>query len=354
LPHPYLSLVIPTRNDTYPSNVLAVQNKCLTILQRQLESAGIDSEIIIVEYNPDPSRPHLHESLQVDAGRHVTIRVISVPPPYHRRFRRWETRVFHQTCAVNVGLQRSRGEFFVYRAADHVYSDALVRFLAGKALAPDRIYRCDRFDVEHSAIDALSPDDLAGISGACEKHIVDWHKTLEVRPSFHIPPLHTNASGDFLLMSRAAWMGIGGLHEGKYPVFLDYDSLALHAGHALGNREEILPADCRVYKLHHGLKSTSRLRQEWTPFWQFLDRVLISVGNETVTNWGRMLFNYPRRRDATLEGVVLDSFERHFLLPAQLWAHGYPFLRQNYGRWGLQGESLPEEILTLGSWDVHA
>src|SRR5579863_9733970 len=117
---PYLSLVIPTRNDDYPSNVLAVQNKSLVILQRQLEDAKIESEILVIEYNPDPSHPPLGDSLRVEQGRYVTIKVLPVDPRYHRRFRYSDRRVFHQTCAVNAGLRRSRGRFFAYRAADHI------------------------------------------------------------------------------------------------------------------------------------------------------------------------------------------------------------------------------------------
>ena len=172
MPQPYISLVIPTRNDSYPSNVLEVQNKSLLILQRQLEAARLESEILVVEYNPDPSRPPLHESLRVDEGRYVTVKVISVPPEHHRRFPYSEKRVFHQTCAVNVGLRRSRGRFFVYRAADHIYSDGLIRFLSNKSLLEDCIYRCDRCDIDRAGFDAVPArrfvgGDLSGLRSAC-------------------------------------------------------------------------------------------------------------------------------------------------------------------------------------------
>src|SRR5579862_72645 len=170
MPPPYLSLVIPTRNDTYPSNVLAIQNKCLAVLQRQMEDAGIPAEIIVVEYNPDPSRPPLRESLQVGPARCITIKVIGVPPEYHRRLRYWEKRVFHQSLAVNVGLRRSRGQFFVYRAADHIYSEGLVSFLSKMSLSQDSIYRCDRYDIDATAFDEISAGDPAAITSIFEKH----------------------------------------------------------------------------------------------------------------------------------------------------------------------------------------
>jgi hypothetical protein len=50
---PFLSMVVPTRNDTY-ANVPAAQNACLAILQHQLEGSRIESEIVVVDYSPDP------------------------------------------------------------------------------------------------------------------------------------------------------------------------------------------------------------------------------------------------------------------------------------------------------------
>ena len=359
MPRPYLSLVIPTRNDAYPSNILPVQNQCLSVLQRQLEAARIDSEIIVVEYNSDPANPHLHESLRVDCGRYVTIKVITVPPPCHQRFPHSQRRVFHQTCAVNVGLRRSRGRFFVYRAADHLYSDSLVRFLGRKTLRDDCIYRCDRFDVHPSALDSVRPDRLDQITGICEQHLVDWHQPLTVSPSYRIPALHTNACGDFLLMSREVWSQLGGLREGRFPIFLDYDSLLLYAAAALGNTQTILPSDCKVYKIDHGMKTTARLQQVWSPAARRMEGLvsrlegLLPVTNGgTLVNWSRIVFNYPRRSDRSFPGVLLDSYERHFVLPAFLWSHKFPFVRQNYGDWGLGSEVLPEKTLVSADWET--
>ena len=68
-------------------------------------------------------------------------------------------------------------------------------------------------------------------------------------------------------------------------------------------------------------------------------------------NLARGLFNYPRRVDRTLPGVRLDSMERHFVLPAFLYAHGFPLRRQNFGRWGLAGTALEETTIARAEWD---
>jgi hypothetical protein len=352
MPQPYISLTIPTRNDNYPSNVLAVQNKSLLILQRQLEAASLESEILIIEYNADPSRPHLYESLQVDEGRYVTIKVVCVGQEHHRRLPLSDRREFHQTCAVNVGLRRSRGRFFVYRAADHIYSDGLIRFLSNKSLLEDCIYRCDRYDIDLAGFDAVPSAARGNISTVCDSHIVDWHQPIPIEPSYRIPALHANACGDFLLMARSLWMRIAGLRQGRSPIFLDYDSLALHAAYALCRCQAILPQDCRVYKLSHGLKTVARINQVWTSRWKRLEQALWRAQSTKLVNLARALANYPRRTDRTMEGVLLDSYERHFVLPAFLWAHGFPFVRQNVGRWGLSDVALPEVTLASADWDI--
>ncbi len=348
---PYLSLVIPTRNDDYPSNRLPVQNKCLQILQNQLEDAGIESEIILVEYNSEASKRHLWDSLRVGPAKRVTIRVIAVAPEHHRRFVRAESIPFHQTLAINIGLRRARGQFAAYRAADHIYSAPLVGFLAGKGLAENKVYRCDRFDIDPAAVEGMNPGDPDEVSRICEAHIAYQHKPLQVPPWYHIPTLHTNACGDFLLMSAARWRAVKGLHEGRRPIFLDYDSLVLHASHARGAAEEILPPECRVYKVDHGMKSICRIEAAWSPAWRQLDAFLMGRTNNTFATWMRILFNYPRRRDSRAGHRLLDSYERHFLLPAWLWARRFPVTRQNLIRWGLGGERLPEKVLARAVWD---
>ena len=75
------------------------------------------------------------------------------------------------------------------------------------------------------------------------------------------------------------------------------------------------------------------------------------TGSTTLLNFSRMIANYPRRVDRTFEGVLLDSYERHFVLPAFLWAHGCPFTRQNRGSWGLGDDLLPETTLVAAEWE---
>jgi hypothetical protein len=70
--------------------------------------------------------------------------------------------------------------------------------------------------------------------------------------------LHTNACGDFTLMSREHWFDLR-----AYPEFDMYsfhiDSILCYAAHHGGAREEILKEPMRIYHIEHGLGSG------WTP-----------------------------------------------------------------------------------------
>lgn len=94
---------------------------------------------------------------------------------------------------------------------------------------------------------ALSPKEAMGSA------------TQESSSNFVTPEfLHTNACGDFTLMSREHWMDLRG-----YPEFDMYsfniDSVLCYAAHHAGVREEILKDPMRIYHIEHGTGSG------WTP-----------------------------------------------------------------------------------------
>lgn len=63
--------------------------------------------------------------------------------------------------------------------------------------------------------------------------------------------LHTNASGDFTLMSRNRWIETGGYLEFTgFP--MNIDGLLCHAAQLTGTREKVLSDPARVYHMEHG------------------------------------------------------------------------------------------------------
>jgi hypothetical protein len=70
------------------------------------------------------------------------------------------------------------------------------------------------------------------------------------------PRLHTNASGDFTLLARDAWLALRGYAEfDMYSMHLD--SLFCHAAHQSGVRELVLTEPMQIYHIEHG--------SGWTP-----------------------------------------------------------------------------------------
>jgi hypothetical protein len=71
---PYVSFVTYGRNDAYTPSYVRRVMRATACLARQLESAAIDGEIIIADWNPPADRPHLIDILNVPSNlRHVSI-----------------------------------------------------------------------------------------------------------------------------------------------------------------------------------------------------------------------------------------------------------------------------------------
>src|SRR5215469_16512160 len=86
MPQPYLSLVVTGRNDDHGGNLLGRMQAFVNGWLNQARAHGLDSELIIVEWNPPPDRPRLAEALRwpEDFGPCV-VRIIEVPAELHAR-----------------------------------------------------------------------------------------------------------------------------------------------------------------------------------------------------------------------------------------------------------------------------
>ena len=106
------------------------------------------------------------------------------------------------------------------------------------------------------------------------RHVVDRAKSsLALENRFGRP--FTNASGDFILMSKRSWIELGGYFE--YPGFPRHiDGLLLYRALRYGVSEKIFSEPARVYHIEHGEgsgfeeyvsgKLEERLKQEGVPF----------------------------------------------------------------------------------------
>ena len=136
-----------TRNDDHGVGVLRRTQIFLDGLADQAKRHRLDTELVIVEWNPPPDRPPLSEVLVWPAaGEFFTARIVTVPESAHRRLEHSDRLPLFQMIAKNVGIRRATGEFILATNVDLLFSDELMSFLARRTLRRDRLYRVDRYD----------------------------------------------------------------------------------------------------------------------------------------------------------------------------------------------------------------
>jgi hypothetical protein len=179
---------------------------------------------VIVEWNPPLDQPPLFEILPECSD--LPIRVITVPKKYHDltgiklSFAEWP--------AKNVGLMRCKGEFALISNPDILMTASLVKHLSERQLQYNTVYRCDRYDFDGDGIDEVDPENyvsfavkkvfmLHGMHNAEALTLdVDLRKTNNTLPvsSYNEETIHTNASGDFMLIDLKTAHSVGGFYEG--------------------------------------------------------------------------------------------------------------------------------------------
>ena len=122
--------------------------------------------------------------------------------------------------------------------------------------------------------------------------------------------LHTNACGDFTLMSRKNWIKAGGYMEFTgFP--MNIDGLLCHAAQLAGAREDVLQDPARVYHIEHG---------DGSGYAEYAPEKL----------WRRL-------EDAGIPRITSDQYAEMLVAMAEGQTTG-----ENNDDWGFAGETLPE------------
>ncbi len=351
---PYVSFVTYGRNDGYTASYARRVNRALVCLARQLENARLDSEIIFTEWNPPSDRQLLMDVLELpNALQHVSIRGIIVGPEHHKKLAGSDERNIQVGEAANVGIRRARGRFITAKASDTFFSPDVIAMIAQKNLDIDTMYRIDRHDISiaDDAIWELDDDALLAKLASLPSRP---HALIRQKSYWGLRNLHTNACGDFTLMSDAHWHLLRGHPKDTTVLSLDLDSLVMHAAAANGVRECRWPESCRLYKPSHGSISTSRVKQVWRPWQRHLDRFLADKVGEVTAHHVRTLFDYPRRRVVGVDSILGPSFERNLVRPARRWAMGQRQIPTQPENWGLADIPLEQRTLCRASWEIVA
>lgn len=354
--NPYLSIITPCRNDDHGGDFIARLQVGLDGLTEQLERHRIESEVILVEWNPPIDKRRLIEVIKWNSASltYCTIRVIEVPSEVHDRYAGHDKIPMNVVAAMNCGIRRARGKFVLPRPADLIYSEELVSCIARKELKVDQRYRIDRCDVDRNVVHINDLDERLDF---CAQNVIRINEqtipeesTRRSRRSL-LPDLHTNASGDFQLMSRHYWTLLRGYLEidlaGAY-----VDGILSYASHAAGVREVVLGHPMRLYHIDHDDKFNNRISIPKLPLEKWFSLPLIP-------NWLRRKMLGLYRKVLTLAGHEIKSS-----------VHGVPTLEFSAYRnmcheivagkrafvlgddsWGLGEEDLKEVAMNTAVWD---
>jgi hypothetical protein len=351
---PYLSVVTSGRNDGYSPTYAEKANRATTVLARQLERAGVDAEIVFLEWNPPADRPFLLDLFETPRRmKHVAIRGFVVGSEHHRRFAGSAERGFQGSEAANAGIRRARGQFILYKSSDTFFSNSLIERVARRDLDAGVVYRATRHDVTVADPEVWDLEDDA-LLAHFESLPTSRYDVLVQPEQWAMRDLHTNACGDFLLMKAERWHELRGAPYDATVLTLDADSLVLHGAAAIGLRECRWPDDCRVYKPSHGNLTGSRMTQVWADWQRRLDRYLSNEFGLKTAHRARMLLDYPRRRVRGIDSVIGPSIERNFVSRASRWAAGGRFRSSQPRNWGLADVALEERVLCRADWEGAA
>ncbi len=281
---PYLSIVIAARNDNYGGDFNQRLYTALSWNTGLLEKYQINTEIILVNWNPIPDRPATLSQYSVPEERkHVYYRVIDVPHKHHKKYSNPVVRKnfpLYEFIAKNVGIQRAKGSFVLCTNADVLFSEILIGNIAKQSLEKDKVYRslrCDfkfrspiqkesdiqenvtAFFLESGVIQSTGKESfkkrLRKAQLRNRQKILFYKIYLPFRMFYKYYSSRLflmkhlfNASGDFLLMHRTNW-----LKGNHYPedTYIATHTDSLHLLRCLANNLDEVILDGYVYHQEH-------------------------------------------------------------------------------------------------------
>ncbi len=346
--NPYLSFVTACRNDDHGGNMLPRMQVFLSGLLEQLEKYSIESELILVEWNPPADRPLLKDIIKWPSKlKACTIRAIVVPSSIHQRYEYSDRVPMHKIVAVNCGIRRARGQFILPGSIDLLYSDELMSYIAAKDLKRDERYRIDRCDVDR---DVVQYNTLPEQFEFCKQNIIMIRSRKSPSVKSDLPSLHTSATGDFQLMSRDYWHLLRGYREADI-IAAHVDGLLSYMSYAAGVKEVVLNEPMRLYHIDHDDKFTTTLKRAM-PFedWLALSFLPAWLYRKIIILYRIIMGRLGFKIKSSVNGIpTMDSTE-YAQMCRDMVAGKRPYIL-NDEDWGLGQEQLTEFVISTADWD---
>jgi hypothetical protein len=167
---------------------------------RLLNAFGVEHRFTLVEWNPVEGEALLADLIQdrLPWWHHCLI----VDPEWHQALSTNPKLQFMEFFAKNAGVRRSTADVILTTNSDVFLSTEVVKTIAAKSSFDDRVvYRAPRIDIDRG-VDWRTPSEktFAKLSNQLRTHDLQ-------------PPYYSNAAGDFLMLTKNAWMTLGAFNE---------------------------------------------------------------------------------------------------------------------------------------------
>ena len=313
---PFLSVVVVGRNDNYGGDFTQRLQNCITWNTKFLEQNKIDTEFILVNWNPVEENKPLSDEIDWPKKRnHVNYRILTVSSDLHKTFINPEIRdtvPLFEFIAKNVGIRRATGEYLLLINGDILIHPKIFESINSAFLKEKTYYRVDRLDYEST--NDLSVENLyekgfmlfkKGFYYQLKSWLdkkkqikrldkinrwkVDWnlwkfkHEAILKYLMFTIDynnggfQAHCQASGDFMLMKRAHWLEMKG-----YP---EYTSISTHTDSlftilAKARFNEVVfdvPVFHQAHERRYGWGDIQKQNEKFAKAYRFFEGVAIVV-----------------------------------------------------------------------------
>lgn len=272
----------------------------------------LDYELVVVEWNPPPEKERIRELISWPRHAKGRVRFFEVPASVHEKVTCSDQMPFLEYIGKNVAIRRSLGEWVLATTPDVIFNKRLMRFLAKGKLTGGSFYRIDREDVAapipldaswqqrlricqdnvvrvNSSGDTVSPPPRLTLTNRAISRLQTTIRPITPggSPEQAEAPLHTNASGDFFLMSRADWFGLRGYTE--LSTHAHIDSIMCWTAKSAGLKQVILQGPERLYHQEHDRSLHAHFPEtDWAPwhkrFMDALDYGVPMIANDE--DWG--------------------------------------------------------------------
>ena len=285
---PYLSIVVAVRNDNYGGDFTQRLQRFIDWNTELLEKYNIETEIILVNWNPLQNKKSIKETINWPKGRSfVEYKIITVNQELHQIFAKDITRKelpLYEYLAKNTGIRRAKGRFILAMNPDILIHSSIIHEIAKKNLDENKYYRANRVDFFGDVNQVIrlwlkgftypiqgklralryfylkQKNELRCYWRKQSVHHEKYFKKKEWTVYYHNIEYqyHCNVSGDFMMMSRKAWFSLNGNPENKY-IPLHTDAITVVMAATFGIKEVVF--NHPVYHQEHERRFDAREKE---------------------------------------------------------------------------------------------